>query len=247
MIAGPNGSGKTTSIRQVLKPHWLGCYINPDDMEARIRSVGSYDLASLGIATTQGEIQAFFLNSPFLASVHLQRHAQELCLTGTDVSFGQMASNSSFAYFVSVFADFVRRKMLQTGASFTFETVMSSYDKVELLAEAKRMGYRTYLYFVATEDPEINVQRVRQRVQLDGHPVPEVKIRERYSRSLSHLMDAIKFADRAYLFDNSGPESVFIAEVKNDSEDPAAKEMEIHVPSVPLWFKDSVLSKLSDQ
>ena len=61
------------------------------------------------------------------------------------------------SYFASVAGDFLRQKLLAQKISFTFETVMSHPSKVELLAEAQRAGYRTYLYFVATEDPAINI------------------------------------------------------------------------------------------
>ena len=77
------------------------------------------------------------------------------------------------AYFASVTADFLRRKLLEQKKSFTFETVMSSPDKIELLRSAQNMGYRTYLYYVATSDPEINIERIQSRVKMGGHAVPE--------------------------------------------------------------------------
>jgi predicted ABC-type ATPase len=81
---------------------------------------------------------------------------------------------------------------------------MSHHSKVDLLAQAQAAGYRTYLYFVATDDPVINISRVKSRVKLGGHNVPEDKIAERYHRSLELLMDAIRHTNRAYVFDNSG-------------------------------------------
>ena len=41
-------------------------------------------------------------------------------------------------------------------------------DKVEFMKEARERGYRVYLYFVATDDPEINLDRVRRRVRGGG-------------------------------------------------------------------------------
>ena len=70
-------------------------------------------------------------------------------------------------------ADFIRQKLLEARVSFTFETVMSVPDKVAFLRKAQQFGYRTYLYYVATEDPDINISRVRYRVKMGGHPVPE--------------------------------------------------------------------------
>ena len=69
-------------------------------------------------------------------------------------------------------ADFLRIKLLERQATFTFETVMSHPSKVKLLEKAKAAGYRTYLYYVATDDPAINISRVQNRTKLDGHDVP---------------------------------------------------------------------------
>ena len=77
------------------------------------------------------------------------------------------------AYFASVAAEFIRQKLIKQGVTFTLEIVMSHSGKVALLADAQRKGYRTYLYYVATDDPQINVSRVINRVALGGHSVPE--------------------------------------------------------------------------
>jgi predicted ABC-type ATPase len=90
----------------------------------------------------------------------------------------------------------------------TFETVMSSEDKVAFMLKAKASGYRTYLYFVATEDPDININRVKNRVAAGGHPVPTEKIVQRYGRCLNLLPAAIAASNRAYIFDNSGADLV---------------------------------------
>ena len=62
---------------------------------------------------------------------------------------------------------------------------MSDPGKVEVLRQAKGLGFRTYLYYVATDAPEINVSRVSLRVSQGGHDVPVDKIVSRYHRSLS--------------------------------------------------------------
>ena len=110
-------------------------------------------------------------------------------------------------------------------------TVMSSPDKVAFLQKAQQAGYRTYLYFVATEDADINVSRVKYRVQVGGHPVAEDKIRSRYVRSLELLPQAVAHADRAYIFDNSGAERVWVAEVTD------GLEIEMKTDEMPAWFK----------
>jgi predicted ABC-type ATPase len=49
---------------------------------------------------------------------------------------------------------------------------MSTPEKVALMSQARARGYDVHLLFVTTEDPEINVQRVTNRVVLGGHDVP---------------------------------------------------------------------------
>lgn len=145
------------------------------------------------------------------------------------------------SYLASVAADFLRNKLLQTQANFTFETVMSHPGKVELLNRAQEAGYRTYLYYVATDDPEINISRVANRVKLNGHDVPPDRIRERYWRSLDLLMEAIRYSHRAYIFDNSTDNSdnrhTWLAEITD------GKRMQFKTEQIPAWFKRAVLDK----
>jgi len=144
------------------------------------------------------------------------------------------------AYFASVASDFIRRALLEAKISFTFETVMSSRDKVDFLARAQEAGCRTYLYFVATDDPIINESRVQGRVAIGGHAVPVEKIASRYHRSLALLPDAIRASDRAYIFDNSGGkgEHTWLAEITD------GKSLELKTDLIPAWFKRSVLDVL---
>ena len=143
------------------------------------------------------------------------------------------------AYFASVAADFIRHKLIEHSKSFTFETVMSFTDKVEFLRKAQSRGYRTYLYYVATEDPVINISRVRYRVKMGGHSVPEDKIVSRYQRSLDLLIEAIQFTNRAYIFDNSTHEHIWLAEITN------GHLLEMKTDQVPAWLKKALGSKFN--
>lgn len=118
---------------------------------------------------------------------------------------------------------------------------MSHISKVEFLKEAQAQGFKTYLYFVSTVDPEINIARVKYRVSIGGHPVPEQKIRDRYFRSMDLLMQAVEVTDRAFLFDNSsdGQKAAFLAEIEH------AEILKLNqlVTEFPIWFADKVLSE----
>lgn len=116
---------------------------------------------------------------------------------------------------------------------------MSSPDKIEFLRKAQSRDYRTYLYYVATEDPEINISRVENRVKMGGHPVPKEKIVSRYYRSLDLLMDAVKSTHRAYIFDNSGHTHIWLAEITD------GKTITMQTDVIPMWFQKSLLDKFS--
>jgi predicted ABC-type ATPase len=238
MFAGPNGSGKST-LKLYLPPALLGVYLNPDEMEQEIRRQGWLDFTAHGVATTGDEVLPFFHNSTFLRDAGLGEVTRQLIFSGNRLEFGGVAVNS---YFASVASDFLRQKLMEQHNSFTLETVMSHASKVALLAQAQAAGYRTYLYFVATDDPAINISRVRSRVNLGGHSVPEDRITTRYHRSLELLMEAIRHTNRAYIFDNTGddPEKghTWLAEITE------GRKLELKTDRIPAWFKRAVLDKI---
>jgi predicted ABC-type ATPase len=229
MFAGPNGSGKTTVKNNLQKPpHWFGIYINPDELEKGIRETGSLPLEPFELTTSTDEIQTFFASSPFLQSRQLQPAPGSIQYRDNCLEF----SSSTFdSYHASVLADFLRRKSLHASRSFSFETVMSAPDKVDLLQEAQARGFRTYLYYIATEDPEINIQRVNNRVADGGHPVPEAKIVSRYYRSLKHLPNAIRYTNRAFFFDTSEAEAWYFAEATDGTK------IDLKSDEIPNWFE----------
>lgn len=236
MFAGPNGSGKST-IKSLISPDLIGIYINPDDIELEIRKCGFLDFQKYEVQTTDQEVLNFFSNSSFLLQAGLIEEVSYLRFNDNKLIFRSEGINS---YLASVTVDFIRHKLIKTGVSFSFETVMSSPDKIEFLRKAKTTGYRTYLYYVATEDPEINISRVRQRVMMGGHSVPEEKIISRYGRSLDLLMQAVQATNRAFIFDNSKDEYRWVAEITNEGE------LEMKTDIMPLWFKKALWMMLPD-
>lgn len=236
MFAGPNGSGKSTIKEKIsrIKPGWLGVYINPDDIEREISKSGRLELGHFKVKTTGAKIFNFLENANQLIDNGLVDEVSKLRFEKNSVSFQGVLLNS---YFVSAIADFLHESLVSSNTSFSFETVMSHQNKIELLRRAQTKGFRNYLYFVATEDPAINISRVQIRVKEGGHDVPRRKIVDRYYRSLSNLVRAIRVTDRAFIFDNSGAKATEIAEVTE------GKNIEIKNSNIPVWFKRYVLDK----
>ncbi len=154
VVAGPNGSGKTTITEKLLRHEWMdGCqYINPD-------------------LIAQQEFGDW--NSP-VAVIQAANKAKE-----------------------------TREHCLTHNISMAFETVFSTQEKLEFLQRAKDAGFFIRFFFVCTNDPSINAQRVAQRVMEGGHDVPIPKIISRYYRSITNSLQAMLWADRAYFYDNT--------------------------------------------
>lgn len=85
----------------------------------------------------------------------------------TDLEAAQIAEN-------------LREFCLQHELDFSFETVLSTERNLNLMQRAKLKGYFIRGFFVLTYSADLNVLRVKTRVALGGHDVPEEKIRSRY-------------------------------------------------------------------
>jgi len=237
MFAGPNGSGKST-IKEYLAPHQIGAYLNADELEKELCITQSLSLDDYHRDLSATDLIEFLKQKkrkqddqllPLLAK-------QPTILDDRLIIFEKSEIDS---YLCARIIDFIRMAFLQLKISFTFETVMSHISKVEFLKEAQKQGFKTYLYFVATVDPKINIARVEYRVHSGGHNVPEHKIKERYYRSLDLLMPAIEVSDRAYIFDNSshGEKASFIAEI----EKAELLKLNPAVEFFPRWFVEKIL------
>lgn len=134
----------------------------------------------------------------------------------------------------------LRERYLELKLSLTYESVMSHLSHLQFIKRAKQKGYKAYLYYVCINDPLVNIERVKQRVELGGHDVPQDKILSRYSNSLSHLYNMSMLCDKVYFFDNSNEQELFAEKSENNL-------LKIKVSKYnklkPLWFQDAVLSK----
>lgn len=123
LFAGPNGSGKST-LKTLLRPEFLGGYLNPDEIESEIRATGSLDLARFGVALHEQEIASFFRGSRLFEQAGWR--AEQVSIVENGLSFRGSPVNS---YVASATAEFLCGKLLAAERSFTLETVMSHASK----------------------------------------------------------------------------------------------------------------------
>jgi predicted ABC-type ATPase len=95
---------------------------------------------------------------------------------------------------------------IASGESFTVETTLSGSTYLRMAVRAKEAGFVLMVIFVGTDSVEINLERVRARVELGGHDVPEEDQRRRHPRTLANMKRLLPQADLATVWDNSSPE-----------------------------------------
>ena len=115
-------------------------------------------------------------------------------------------------------AEALRNSLLDKGADFSFETVLSTERNLFLLRKAKSFGYEVQCIYVLTCDENINVARVKSRKAAGGHDVPENKIRKRYQRALALLPLLIDVCDKILVYDNSDTPTLIFSKLNAYSQ-----------------------------
>ena len=153
ILAGPNGSGKTTFAANLAQHAWgQGCrFLNADEMAEQLGGWNNPECVAAAQLRVREELQAALL----------------------------------------------RRE------SIMYETVFSHPSKLELIRQARDLGYFIRLFFICTESPRINIDRVAERYSKGGHTVPGDKVSSRYNRALMYGAEALRLVQRGYVYDNS--------------------------------------------
>lgn len=106
------------------------------------------------------------------------------------------------------------REYLQTRESFAIETTFSGSWVIDVIRTALIRGFFVRVLYVCVRDPEMSVQRVRERVAKGGHTVPEADIRRRYARSLTNMRSILPIVPQVLVFDNSHTAIILVLEAQ---------------------------------
>lgn len=135
----------------------------------------------------------------------------------------------------ALLADKMRYSSIEKKEDFTFETVLSSHYKIDILEKAKSEGYFIKCIFVLTVDASVNVARVAARVALGGHDVCEALIRSRYVKSLDNIKRLMEICDILHVYDNTEEPVRIIRKHKDD----------ISIFPNDLWPEEKILKLIN--
>jgi len=104
------------------------------------------------------------------------------------------------------------RELAAARASFAFETTLASRSFAPWLRALKGSGYRVSIVFLWLPRVGLALSRIRARVALGGHSVPDDTVRRRYARGITNFHTTYApLADNWWLYDNSGREPRLVA------------------------------------
>jgi len=157
--------------------------VSADRIEADLRKKPTFNFNAYRIKVSDEEFRNHVLsdglykskinNPSFLENFKIESGILKIKIRKKDIN----------SYHASFIATYMVHKLLSSGQSFCFETVMSHPSKIQLIEKAKYLGYKTYLYFVFTDNVELNIERVKLRVKQGMHHVDASLIKSRYPRT----------------------------------------------------------------
>lgn len=235
MFAGPNGSGKSTVLKSKTEiiPK-IDLYLNADDIEKGLKSTHELDFGDYSLLVNQEMWEEDCYSGSLFG--HLGA-SFDTGLVEVENNKLKVDGKVNFSAVSTMASQFIRRKLLESRISFSMETVMSHISKVEFLQECRDLGYQVFLLFVTTSDPVINVDRVRARVELEGHDVPKNKIISRYYRTMDNLYPALLACNWARVYDNSGSDAVLLVEVTD-------QRFSFPESDLPNWVQKYLFDKM---
>ena len=169
IIAGPNGSGKTTFAKEYLPDY------------AKCQNFVNADLIAQGLSPFSPRSAAIRAGRLVLEQIH---------------------------------------RLADKGVDFAFETTLSGKSYLPFLDELKKKGYAISIFFLWIPNPELAVDRIKDRVAAGGHDVPAIDVKRRFHRGLYNFVNYYKpLADTWFLFDNADALPKLIARRKGGHTD----------------------------
>ena len=94
-------------------------------------------------------------------------------------------------------------KAINNKETYAFETTLGGNTITRLLTEAAQAGFKVKIWYAGLESVELNLARVKARVEQGGHDIPEADIRKRWDSSRRNLIKLLPHLHSLRLYDNS--------------------------------------------
>lgn len=122
-------------------------------------------------------------------------------------------------------------KLLKDGDDFMIESNLAKSSDYEWIEKMIHRGYELILFFLCTDDVNINVNRVQRRVKEGGHDITPEIIIHRYKMALIYLKGKLRLFKEAYFIDNSTDEAIEVGNIKEGKLTEDIKEC-------PKWLNE---------
>ena len=96
------------------------------------------------------------------------------------------------------------KNLLNENKSFVIESTLSGKYLEKIISQAKDIGYSTELIYIFLENPNVCIERIKERVLNGGHYVPDKAVIRRFYRSKNNFWNLYKnMVDSWFLVYNS--------------------------------------------
>ena len=93
-------------------------------------------------------------------------------------------------------------KLIADGKSVVLESTVSGNYHNRVIEKARKAKYEIIFVYVFLDSVKQNIERIKQRVKLGGHNVPEADVKRRYKCSLRNFWSVQKVVDQWELYYN---------------------------------------------
>lgn len=137
------------------------------------------------------------------------------------------------------------QRLLAARHSFVVETTLAGSDPsqpstyLRMMRQARDMGYRVRLIYIALGSADVHLSRVADRVAEGLHDIPEADVKRKYDWSIGRLAAAFDLAHHVIIIDNSSAREPFrlVAEAE-------AGTIIYCSARVPKWASDALGARL---
>ena len=143
---------------------------------------------------------------------------------------------------------------IASGRNHAFETTLGGDTIARLLRKASA-SHDVLMLYCGLASPELHIARVASRVAHQGHPIPEAKIRERWTSSRANLVQLLPVLSRLQVFDNSEsvaagqdvPDPVLVLEIEDGRVVFPDVASHRELAAVPAWARPVLEAAIRQQ